>query len=844
VSFSDWFNENSIDKSKPEWLEAMKAGDEVSKEAVVLERVVFMEDSGYSVYICEDEDDFSFKVTGTFPLELLEGQTYFFRGKVVVYRGNKQIQCKSARLEKPTTKHGVVSFLRTLKGIDKKAVDLYNLYGSEIVDILLKDPMRVASEVRGIGKKSVISWRDQLKLLEDDYRTLSVLIGYGITMKQAKKLFEKFNGFIIQMIEENPYCLADHVKGFGFLKCDEIARQVGFDPKSNHRIHHGMLHVLKESSNDGHCFLPRHELIYKAKGCLNYRLTAQEMKQLIEMHKGKISFQYAFGSETYTISYKTLFNHWCNYEREQTAKGKDRARYCIISLSDLEIEEELLSMEANMKVVVEGNSIYLVYLYYAEKKVAERILRLLLDDASELPDVEQDIADYLKRENIHLEDMQNKAVSDFAKTTGGMYILNGSAGCGKTFTLKVILAILERQYKKLGKECRIKIFAPTGKASKVAKRATGRPCTTVHRGLGFIPGVGYLYNADNPLEVEIVVLDESSMLDILLAQDLFDAIPPGCKVIFMGDTKQLPSVGAGNVLHDLIQSGVIPVITLDVVKRQAEHSGIIRNANKIIRGEMISSCTDTEDAYVIRKQLAKDVQEGIVQSIERLIEGKNYAFDDIQVLCPQKNGEVGTFVMNWVLQQTFNPNPEGEKILNKMIRKKHPDREEFIDIPLHFQAGDKVIHVANNYQMPWYQKNEEGALVESDDPELIGITNGECGVIEEIRKVIELKTKSTIVTVRYEDGYVQYVDSVDELDHAYALTIHKSQGSQWRAVIIPLMMENFRMLDNNLFYTGYTRSKDFSVTIGQPEAINHAVTSYRMRERYTSLAKQFLPEAS
>ncbi|WCF11690.1 ATP-dependent RecD-like DNA helicase (plasmid) [Paenibacillus thiaminolyticus] len=842
TSFSSWFNdEASFGNSfynKTKWLEELDVNDEVKGEFIINNRIVHLEDTSYSVYVCEDEDGCNFKLTGIFPLSLIEGQTYFIKGKVGVYRKEKQVVCHSARLEKPTSRHGVISFLKTLKGLNKRAEKLYDLYGSEIVEILINDPLKIAKEVSGIGKKSVESWSEQLQVLQEDYRILSALLTLGLSMKQAKQLMEKYKGFIVQMIEENPYFLADEVKGFGFKKCDEIARQIGYDPMSKNRIQLGLLYVLEESMNEGHCFLPKGDLIKRAKDCLDFRLTAIEMKELVAKHQGKTEFEYSFGDKSYIVLYQTLWSHWNNYQREKRTREKEKFRFRVIELSEEEIEQELFNLEASSRIVIDEDAVYMGYVHHAEVKVAEKILRLLLSDQEEFHGVDEDIASYLKAEGLSLEEMQRKAVYEFTQKTGGMYILNGSAGCGKTFTLNVILAVMEQQFKKNKKPFRVKIFAPTGKASKVAKKATNRGASTVHRGLGFKPGYGFEYDEDNPLEADCVVLDESSMLDILLAKNLFDAIPVGCKVIFMGDTKQLPSVGAGNVLHDLIHSGVIPVITLNVVKRQSENSGIIRNANKIIAGEMISSCKDTEDAYVIRKQTPFDVQTTIIRSIERLMEGKDYTFDDLQVLCPQKNGEVGTYVMNWVIQQAFNPNPVGEKVLNRKIKKRNPvNQEQIEEVPLYFQAGDKVIHIANNYQMPWYQKVSTGSYVEDGD--LIGITNGEIGIIEEIRKEKVMNTTQTIMIVKYEDGYVMYHDIFEELDHAYAMTIHKSQGSQWPAVLIPIMMENFNMLDNSIFYTGYTRSKEFNCIIGQSEAIAHAIRTKKNRQRNTSLEKHF-----
>lgn len=844
VDFMSWFDrESEIGTSDiPKWLKEASVNDEVRREVIVKKRIVYIEKSDYSVYLCEDDDGATFEISGTFPMPLLEGQTYSIKGKVSTYRGKKQVHCMLARLEKPTTKHGIIAFLKTLKGIDKRAEILYDIYGSKIVDILLKDPMKVAKEVKGIGKKSVLSWNEQLQALQEEYRVLSALLDLGITLRQAKKLMERYGLYIVDLIEENPYFLSDVLDGYNFVKCDEIAQKIGCDPKSKHRIQYGILYVLKEAMNEGHCYLPKDELIKKAQELMNYKLTANEMKQLVFQHRGKTVFDYPFRGNVYTISYETLLNHWSHYLSEKTAREKAKYRYPLISLSNEEIENQIAELEKQMKLIIKDDAVYLFYLYQAELDVFNKIMKILQAKQEEFLGVQEDLQDYLKEKGYVLEERQEKAVIEFASKTGGMYILNGSAGCGKTFALNIILAILEQQYHKIGRSFRVKIFAPTGKASKVAKRATGRDASTVHRGLGYRPDLGFFYNEDNPLEADCVVLDESSMLDILLAKNLFDAIPPECKVIFLGDTKQLPPVGAGNVLHDLIDAGKIPVITLNVVKRQAEHSGIIRNANRIINGEMITSCKDTKDAYVIQKRDVFEVQEAIIRSIKRLMEGKKYTLEDIQVLCPQKNGEIGTYVMNWIIQQAFNPNPPGEKVLNRNFKKKHPYRDEMIEVPLYFQVGDKVMHISNNYKKPWYKKDEFGNYIE--DPDRIGITNGECGIIEDIRKEKIMGTTQVLMIVRYEDGYVMYYDSFEELDHAYAMTIHKSQGSQWPAVIMPIMMENYIMLDNSIFYTGYTRAKEFNCVIGQQEAIAYAIKTFKHRQRYTSLKEHFMVNAS
>jgi len=836
---SDYFKELYLkkQKEKPNMLDKYEVNTEISKIIIPTFQITYINSSGFGAYSVEDEKDNSFSIKGVFVSELILGQTYLAKGKICIYKGEKQINITEIKNIKPINKKGIIAYLQTLKGLKSKAEIIYDKFGDDSIKILTETPLYVAETIRGIGKKSVTAWKEQLDKMKESQHTISSLLGYGLSMKQSRKLFDKYGDIIVQQIEENPYFLSLEVRGYGFDRCDRIARNIGYDPKSVFRIQEGIVHVLNEASSSGNCYLPKEELVIKTMYLLNIKLTAQEMNKLVVEKSGQDIFEYEIGTYKYEINYNDMKNAFELYTNEWNHREKEKLRYVVVSFEGKDIAQQITKVQHQQRIVFEDDRVYLHDLFYNEKHVAERICSLAIETPfSKSINIEKELDKFLKLKNISLEDMQRKAVIEFAKQSGGFFILNGSAGCGKTFTLKIILEMLKLQYKNSSKTLNIKVLAPTGKASKVAAKATGMECMTVHRGLKYNPQEGFEYNEANKLEENCIIVDESSMLDITLAENLLVAIADGSKVIFMGDTKQLPSVGAGNVLHDLISCGIVKVITLNVVKRQNEKSGIIRNANNIINDKPIKSCDDTKDAYVIYRSTPESALNTIVKSITNISKMDGFEFEDIQVLCPQKNGIIGTIYLNYTLQKEFNKNVDGLTVLNKrfQIQTSYGKAPEMLQ--LYFRKGDKVIHIKNHYDMEWYEKSYTGEYV--IDPSTVEITNGECGVIEDIIRVKVNGDNKLRIIVKYEDKYVFYDDGYDELEHAYALTIHKSQGSSWKAIIIPIMKQNYNMLDNNLFYTGYTRAESFQVTIGQEEAIEYAIKTHKTIVRYTTLAER------
>ena len=863
---NNWDNENNNYKkdkhfTKKTILDTIPDGTQITK-VVIPDLEITYRETGFGVYSCLDahasQDDVEerYSIKGTFVSPLSLGQTYEVKGTVITYKSSygeeKQINVVSTKSIKPVNAKGIISYMQTLKGLKTRAELIYSIFGNESLDVLLYDPLQVSKKIKGIGKKKVLAWSQELERMKDSQETISTLLGYGLTPKQAKQLYIKYKDMIISIIESNPYFLAKEVRGFGFKSCDKIARTMGYDPKGPFRLQEGIIHVLSESSTEGHCYLPKEVLVKEAIELLRYRLSHQEMATFLSEKIGQPEFEYKIGELTYMINYNMLRKQYDLFMAERHPKKKELLKYTVVDFEEVEISEQFEEMNLQDRIILEREEaieekegkkkrvikeyIYLKNIYYAELKVAERVIDIAQDKPFKTRlNFDKELDRYLSAKHISLEEKQRLAVKEFGAFEGGFNIVNGSAGCGKTFTLKVILAMLEMQYNSSGKKFTVKIFAPTGKASKVAAKATGLKCCTVHRGLGYSSEGGYEYDAENPLDCSVLVIDESSMLDILLTKDLLNAVKNGTKVIFLGDIKQLPSVGPGNVLKDLIESNIVKIVTLDVVKRQGVQSGVNRNANKIVNDEMIADCKDTKDSFVIYKDLPVAVQQTIITSFRNLIKNRGYTLDDIQLLCPQKTSLIGTHMMNYILQQEFNPNNNELVVKNMKFDVSSAPNKPKETITLNFKKGDKVIHIKNNYKMLWHNKNILGNYTKIEN--LVGITNGECGIIEDIIKVKESsdKEEKIRIIVRYEDKYVFYDDGFDELDHSWALTIHKSQGSQWPCVIIPIMKQNFLMLDNNLFYTACTRASEFNVVIGQQKAIEYAIKNHKIRDRYTRL---------
>lgn len=801
VSFFDSF-EPSFDNG----LEKYEVNDEVSTEGICGEFIFSAEESDYSVVYFEDNDEDVFKMQGN--LKTMEtGQYYKIEGKVIRYRGEKQLRVKSFLIAKPKNKKGIIAYLQTLPGLKSKADLIYDAFGDDCLDIVTEKPEEVA-KLKGIGLKTAERWAYELKKILSKRETTLKLLEYGLTHKQALKLIETYSTAIVKKINANPYFLIDDVKGFGFLTCDKLALNIGISPDDEFRVQAGIVYVLQQAAMEGNVYLPYTDVVAAVKKLLTLRLSMDEMYEYLRNQTRTI---HKYG-QMFNLDLDTMQINYYNDEK--------------YVLYEPEISNDKI-MLFNKNVVFNNNRFYLKNLYYSEINLATKLLDI--DRNKRKIFTEEQITPVLdiicRQSNIVLEERQKKAVIQFNMYDSGVFVLNGSAGTGKTFVLNMILKVREALGYVYGNLPKLKIMpvAPTGKATKVMQKSIHLDCKTIHRALCYIPEHGFTKSQFNLFEENFFVVDESSMLDVEIAEAFLSAIPNNSKIIFMGDTKQLASVGPGNVLKDIIASNRFISVTLNVIKRQGLLSGIVKNANHIINKEMIESEPNTNDFFVMNVSDENKVKETVVESIRRLLK-KNYEFDNIQVLIPQRTGALGVNAFNYLLQQEFNPiiGNETKALKTTFSIKGNP-------FDLYFHKGDKVIHMKNDYGMKNYEKIAGRYL---EIKESSGITNGECGVVEEI---IQNGSMTTTV-VRYENFYCQYED-VSDLELAYATTIHKSQGSQWSAVIVLALNQHHYMLSNNILYTGITRARDFCCVIGSDSSIGKAINTNKDDGRYTSLSE-------
>ena len=829
-------------------------GEEIEKDITVEYEMMYNESNGYGAYAVSDNFDENsyFNISGIFVKQLVIGQTYLVKGTVCEYRRQKQLKVSKVVISRPQTKKGIITYLKTLDKIgEKRAESIYNTFGADSIDVLMKDPDRVVKELKRVSKDLATNWQNQLKELIESDQILAKLYDFGLSVNESKKIFELLGEDAVNKIEENPYILSTMVKGFGFEKCDKIARSIGISPSSPFRIAEGLIHTLKQSTFEGHCYLKEDVLVNLAKAILDVKLTYQEMMKLAKEESGKHSFSYLLGKREYTIKYDDLMASIYEYQGENNKIKKSKFRYSLESIPTELIEDGIDSLRVQGRIILDTskidddglmsieNRIYLKELYKSEIEVAMKILELSSEEERfTRKEVEDVLDDILERDNIVLEEMQREACISFNMGLGGFCLLIGSAGTGKTFTLKYILEVARvLRQNHLIRAPKIQIYAPTGKASKVASKATQMNCSTIHKGLGYNPAtMGFEHNEENPFDSDVIICDESSMLDVRLANSFFKAIKNGSKVILMGDIKQLASVGPGNVLKDIMNSDSVKVIELKVVKRQGLDSGIIENANNIINGKPIVTCEHTKDAYFLPRESNSSCQKTLIQSIYNILNNRKIEFSEIQVLSPQRSGALGVYALNYLIQKEFNPDNNEIVVpaLKFTMRINEFESEELYT--LNFKKNDKVINTKNDYDLEQYKKDAYGNLVKM---KTTGITNGECGVIENIerisRNVDGKPILSTVITVKYEDFYAKYVDDFADLEHAYCLTIHKSQGSAWKAVVLPFSNSHFNMLDNNLIYTAWTRAREFAVAIGQSQAVIRGVKKSNASKRNTTL---------
>ena len=693
----------------------------------------------------------------------------------------KQIRVEMIERSMPKTVQGMEKYLASgvIKGIGAKtAKKIVKHFGLDTFRIIEEEPL-VLAQVNGISQKKAQEIGEVFHAQYELRRAMLFLQEYGITPTFAIKIYKQYKDQTTEVVKNTPYRLVDDIYGIGFRKADEIAAKVGIARDDPHRIKTGIMYLLTSFSNNGHTYMPRPRLMEEA------------VKLLMP--------------ETYNMS--TIPNFYGEVIEEP-------------SFEHPLIENALIELAMSKQIIIknyeETPCVFLAYLYHSEQAVARKLIDLATlyqKDAS--VDVEKELVHTQKELKIELVEEQKEAVRHVL--THGVTVITGGPGTGKTTTINAILHMLE----KAGEE--VLLAAPTGRAAKRMSEATGMEAQTIHRLLE----IGYMRedntrqmfnrNEENPIEADVLIVDEMSMVDINLMNALLKAVVEGQRLVLIGDADQLPSVGAGNVLKDIIRSDRIPVVRLIQIFRQASQSAIVMNAHRINKGEYPVMNEKGTDFFFMKRSHQEEVKDTIIELVTTRLP-KYQGFDslkDIQILAPMRKGVVGVNELNKALQNAVNPHHDLK-----------PEKEYRGVL---FREGDKVMQIKNNYNTPWKILGKTGMSID----EGTGVFNGDCGIITAIKEEEEL------VVVTFEDAkVVEYeFNQLDELELAYAVTIHKSQGSEYPVVILPLHSGPPMLLSRNLLYTAVTRAKKMVVGVGLGETVERMVDNNREIERYSSLER-------
>ncbi|MCL2377488.1 MAG: ATP-dependent RecD-like DNA helicase [Defluviitaleaceae bacterium] len=745
----------------------------------MVENIIYHNDeNGYTVFTvyCEeqpltlanyqDDDDNTITCTGHFP-DLHEGESLSITGTFVNNpRYGWQLAVSRAEKTVPSSVAGIEKYLGSgvIKGIGPRmAKRMVSRFGADTLDIIENEPEKLA-ELKGITIKRAIEFAEIVHAQTEVRRVMLFLHEYGISPVYAKKIHKTYKDATIEIVRQNPYKLADDIDGIGFKKADAIAFKLGISRDAPERISAGVRFILWEASNDGNVYITA------------AKLTAMAAELL--------------GAPAQLIDNEMV--------RMQLAR-------MIIREKDPENPDETL--------------VFLSPLYYAEVAVARRLAALAAAHRSEsrnTDDAKGTIAALERETEMELSEGQRQAV--LSALTEGVLVITGGPGTGKTTAINTLIALLEH------KGFKISLAAPTGRAAKRMGEATGRDAKTVHRLLE----VSYISedsrrqvfkkNEDEPLETDVLIVDEASMMDITLMHSMLKAVPIGTRLILVGDVDQLPSVGPGNVLKDIIASNTVAVVRLTEIFRQAAESAIITNAHQINQGMYPQLNARDKDFFFVKRGQQDDVITALLDLVtKRLPAYKNYdSLHDIQVLTPMRKSALGVSGLNGLLQARLNPKTKGKN-----------EREFGQTI---FREGDKVMQIRNNYDATWQIIDKHGYLDDQGE----GVFNGDMGVIKAIDE------DKGILTVLFDDKHqVQYdFTQLDELELAYAVTVHKSQGSEYKAVVMPIFGGPPMLLTRNLLYTAVTRAKELCVLVGIPECLHRMVDNNRITTRQTALARR------
>lgn len=732
-----------------------------------VEHIVYRnEENGYTVFELSDEDDLEEMCVGSFPF-INEGEYVLIRGEEVSHPtyGN-QIKVQSMEVKEPSDVVAMQRYLASgvIKGIGPGlAKRIIDLFGEKTFDIMGKEPELLA-KVKGISEAKARDIAEQFAEKREMRSALLFLQQYGISNQLAVKIYNQYHDGLYDIVKNNPYQMAEDIPGVGFKIADDIGRKVGIDHDSTYRIRAGILYVLNQGSIDGHVYLTEDMFMRNAE----YFLAVESDK---------------------------ILN----------------------AITDMAFERAIIRKEEEEEV-----RLYLPMAYHSELNCARMLKDLNVKQRVSKNHLAYVLDKVRNQEDMELDEKQVQAVEK--AMTRGVLIVTGGPGTGKTTTINTIIQVLKEE------KLSILLAAPTGRAAKRMSETTGEEAQTIHRLLqyngGFddasekdptIVGERFEKNEFNPLEADVIIIDEMSMVDIFLFHNLLKAIAIGTRVIFVGDVDQLPSVGPGKVLRDMIESEEFSVVYLDKIFRQAAESDIVVNAHRINQGKQIALDNNSKDFFCLATQNTRSVLETVVWLVrDKMPKYCNCSPFDVQVLTPMKKGELGAPNFNVILQKYLNPSG--------------PGKEEIEMGGVIFREGDKVMQTKNNYNLEWEVQGYNGIRVYDGT----GVFNGDCGTIKSI------DTYAKEVIVEFDDKkIVTYTYSLlSELNHAYAITIHKSQGSEYPAVVLPIFDGPEMLMNRNLLYTAVTRGKKSVTIVGNKNMVYKMIQNKIEKKRYSSLAKR------
>lgn len=724
-----------------------------------VEHIVYRnEDNGYTVFHLNNEDG-EVTCVGNFHF-IEEGELLRMEGEYTTHKlYGLQFAVQTSEVCEPEDLVSIERYLGSgaIKGVGAAlAGRIVKKFREDTFRIIEEEPERLA-EVKGISERKAREIAVQAEEKKDLRRAMIYLQKYGISTTLAAKIYQQYGRNVYRIIEENPYRLADDVAGVGFKTADEIAAKVGIHTDSDYRIRSGIFYTLMQSIGEGHVYLLKDALTWRAG-------------RLLEVEIDNI--------EKY--------------------------------LMDLAMEKKVVLKEAE-----DGVRVYSSRFYYMELNVAKMLHDLNISEEVSRERLLERLGKIEDATGLFLDEMQRKAVMEAAKQ--GILVLTGGPGTGKTTTINAMIRLFESE------GMTILLAAPTGRAAKRMTETTGYEASTIHRLLEVSGNPeeetigGFQRNEENPLDTDVLIIDEVSMVDLPLMNALLKAVMPGTRLILVGDQNQLPSVGPGSVLKDIIASGCFPVVMLTKIFRQAGESDIVVNVHKINRGEPVILDNKSRDFFFLKRQEPNVIISVMLTLIQKkLPKYVNAGIYDIQVMTPMRKGLLGVERLNQILQQYLNP-PSPEK-----SEREYADRL--------FREGDKVMQIKNNYQLEWKIQTKYGLTVDKGQ----GVFNGDMGVVREIN------TYEETITVEYDEHrqVVYPYSMMDELELAYAITVHKSQGSEYPAVVIPLLQGPRQLYHRNLLYTAVTRAKKCVTLVGSEAVFQEMIRNNQDQKRNTSLAER------